>query len=163
MDNTLLSKLYEKYSKEILLYVYSLSHSWEIAEDITQEVFVKAILSLPESHTNVRAWLYMVARNMCFNQLRKNKNTDAVMDVLINEHSEAESSIERVEEDEQKKELYEALDSLEERYREVLVLQYYEGLSQKEIAAILKLSPENVRVLAHRAKAKLKEYMEKDT
>ena len=53
-----------------------------------------------------------------------------------------------------------ALDKLEDRAREVLLLQYFGNLSQKEIAAILHLTPQNVRVLAFRAKKKVREYME---
>ncbi len=62
--------------------------------------------------------------------------------------------------DERSRLLYQALQHLGEQKREILTLQYYGGLSQKEIAVLLKLSPENIRVLAHRGKRELKEYME---
>ena len=42
MDERLIAELYDKYREEILLYVYSLCHSMEVAEDITQEDFVNA-------------------------------------------------------------------------------------------------------------------------
>ena len=51
---------------------------------------------------------------------------------------------------------------LEPRRREVLTLQYYGGLSQKEIAALLHMSHENVRVLSLRARRELKKWMEED-
>lgn len=42
-----------------------------------QDVFLKALLSLSDSHTNIRAWLYKVARNTCLNELRKrNRETE---------------------------------------------------------------------------------------
>ena len=56
--------------------------------------------------------------------------------------------------------LYQALKHLEPRKREILLLQYFSGLSQKEIAAAMGLTPENVRILAHRGKLELKRYME---
>ena len=54
------------------------------------------------------------------------------------------------------------MNELEERKREILLMQYFGGLSQKEIAAILKMTPENVRVLAYRAKKQLRNEMEGD-
>lgn len=41
------------------------------AEDLMQEVFVKALLSLKDEHTNFRAWLYKVAHNLCINEMKK--------------------------------------------------------------------------------------------
>ncbi len=56
--------------------------------------------------------------------------------------------------------LYEALQHLEETKREVLTLQYFVGMSQKEIAGLLKKTPENVRILSHRGNLELRKYME---
>ena len=43
------------------------------SEDLLQETFLKALLSLPDDHTNMRAWLYLVARNLFFNYYRREK------------------------------------------------------------------------------------------
>ena len=58
MDKQLLEKLYDAYYQEIYLYVYALCKNHEWAADLTQETFLKALLSLDQSHTNMRAWLY---------------------------------------------------------------------------------------------------------
>lgn len=60
MDKQLLEKLYDAYYQEIYLYVYALCKNHEWAADLTQETFLKALLSLDQSHTNMRAWLYTV-------------------------------------------------------------------------------------------------------
>lgn len=73
MDKQILQKLYKDYGNEILLYLYSLCGSRDMAEDLMQETFEKALLSLADRHTNVRAWLYLVARNLCFNAMKKEK------------------------------------------------------------------------------------------
>ena len=75
MNNELLIMLYQKYQKEIYLYLYSLCKRHDLAEDLVQETFLKAILSLSDNHTNMRAWLYLVARNMYFNALKKEKSS----------------------------------------------------------------------------------------
>ena len=88
MDEKLLRELYKKYYRELYLYLYSLCKSKELAEDILQETFLKAILSLHYSHTNMRAWLYLVARNLYFNHSKKQKqqnNFDEISDVISEE------------------------------------------------------------------------------
>ena len=73
MDKILLETIYEKYGREVFLYILYLCGDAAAAEDLTQETFVKALLSLDEAHTNYKAWLYMVARNLTFNYRRKMK------------------------------------------------------------------------------------------
>ncbi len=71
MDSRILSELYKAYAREIYLYLYSLCKDSHLAEDLMQESFCKAILALSPEHTNMRAWLYTVARNLCLNELKK--------------------------------------------------------------------------------------------
>lgn len=65
-------------------------------------------------------------------------------------------------EHEGKKKLYSALYELENIKREVLIMHYYGGLKQREIADILGISGTNVRVLAHRGRMELKKLLEKE-
>ena len=160
MDNRLLKQLYQKYQKEIYLYLYSLCKNRELAEDLTQETFLKAILSLPDEHTNVRAWLYMVGRNLYFNYRKKAGKELTLEDVDESVYAESLTVLEHLLLDERRRLLFQALQHLKEEQREVLMLQYFGGLSQKEIAALLRKTPENIRILAYRGKNKLREYME---
>ena len=73
MEKDILKQLYQKYRKEIYLYIYSLCKNKSLAEDLLQETFLKALLSLKDDHTNMRAWLYLVARNFFFNYYHKKK------------------------------------------------------------------------------------------
>lgn len=163
MDNKILLKLYKSYKNEIYLYLYSLCGDKSLAEDLTQETFMKAILSLSDEHSNMRAWLYMVARNLYFNH-RKRENRSLPLDEIKDTfHQESSHDIfERLIRDERKRLLFQALQHLGELKREILTMQYFGQLSQKEIAALLKLTPENVRVLAYRGKKELKSYLEEN-
>lgn len=160
MNTQLLNQLYQRYYREIYLYLLSLSKSRTTAEDLLQETFLKAILALPDSHGNTRAWLYMVARNLYFNQRKREQR------LTLTDESEALSAeddlLDRVLADEKRKLLYRGLSRLEERKREILQMQYFGGLSQKEIAAVLHLTPEHVRVLAYRARKELRNWMEEN-
>lgn len=73
MNNRILQQSYERYSRELYIYLYSLCNNGQLAQDLLQETFVTAILSLPDNHTNARAWLYMVVRNLYFNHYKKEK------------------------------------------------------------------------------------------
>ena len=160
MNTQLLNQLYQRYYREIYLYLLSLSKNRTTAEDLLQETFLKAILSLPDSHGNTRAWLYMVARTLSFNQRKQEQH------LTLTDESEALSAeddlLEQIISDEKRKLLYLGLSRLEERKREVLQMQYFGGLSQKEIAAVLHLTPEHVRVLAYRARKELRNWMEEN-
>jgi len=161
MKKQLLKQLYEKYQREIYLYLLSLCKNTELAENLMQETFLKALLSLSNNHTNMRAWLYLVARNLYFNYRKKeHKNIDIheVEEFLQDEKSE--ELMERLLKEERHRLLYQSLQYIGEQKKEILVLQYFGGLSQKEIARLLQISPENVRILAHRGKKELRKYME---
>lgn len=125
-----------------------------------QECFLRAILSLPDGHGNMRAWLYRVARNLLLDQLRgRRREADAMPEPPAGTEEEPLSVYLR---SEKRRRLIELMAGLDERRREILTLQYYSGLSQKEIAALLHLSHENVRVLSLRARRELKKKMEED-
>ena len=72
MDNEILLKTLQSLSERTYLYLYSLCGDRHLAEDLLHETFLKALLALPDGHANMRAWLYMVARNLFYNQWKKN-------------------------------------------------------------------------------------------
>lgn len=161
MDSKLLKELYNKFYRELYLYLYSLSKNREITEDLVQETFLKAILSLSDSHSNMRSWLYMVARNLYYNFAKKEKNKEP-LEGAEQIPSDSEPVIEKIIKDERRRLCFEALQKLGGAKKEVLMLQYFGNLSQKEIAATLNITPENVRVLSYRGKKELKKYMEEN-
>ena len=160
MEKEIFKQLYQKYRKELYLYLYSLCKNESLAEDLLQETFLKALLSLPDDHTNMRAWLYLVARNLFFNYYHREKEKVPLEEAEQLPDTGTQEALDGILKEEKKKILYRAMNSLERRKREILLMQYFGGLSQKEIAAILKITPENVRVLSYRAKRELRIYME---
>lgn len=173
LDKHLLEALYHRYYKELYIFVYSLCGSETVTDDILQDTFLKALLALKDSHTNMRAWLYMVARNLYYNYYNKQKSLLS----LEAEDLDGESSkippvsqknfiqndlLEEVLHKEEKKKLWEAVNQLKGQKKEVILLQYFGDFSQKEIAAMLKITPGNVKVLSYRAKKELKKYLTKE-
>lgn len=160
MDKRILQQLYADYGKEILLYLFSLCKDRDMAEDLMQETFEKALLSLSENHTNMRAWLYIVARNLCFNVMKRERQNVALEKAA--ENASGFDILEELIKKEQHRMLYRALMQLGSPKQEVLQLQYFGGLSLKEIARVLKISPENARVLSCRAKKELRAKLEEE-
>ncbi len=164
MNSDLLKQLYARYYNEIYLYLFSLSHSKEISEDLTQETFLKGMLTLEDRHSNPRAWLFMVARNLYIDYHRKyisrQKSSDA--DETLENIPVYDDVADRMIRDEGRKILYKALQRLDIEKREIIQLQYFMNVSQKEISSILRLTPENVRVKSYRAKKELRKILEDD-
>ena len=148
------------YYNPIYLYLYSMCKSTALAEDLAQETFLKAILSLDDKHQNVKAWLFTVARNLFFNYSKKKRATVSMDELVNREDTTVPTPVAKLIEDEQKQNLLRAMDRLSATKKQILTLQYFGGLSQKEIADLLKLSPSCVRVQAMRAKNDLKKYLE---
>lgn len=163
MENEVLVRFYRAYSREIYLYLYGLSNNRQLSEDLMQETFVKALLSLQTADTGVKAWLYKVARNLYFNTYRKDKRLVMGLDNAenkgaLNEETE-ENPLNKLLINERDNVLYKALNKLEGKKKEVLLLQYFSGLSGKDIAKLLGITTENVRILAFRGKKELKLYL----
>ena len=153
VDNQILLKLYSLYQKELYLYLYSLCGDRHLAEDLLHETFLKALLALPDGHGNMRAWLYMVARNLFYNQQKK-KSREILMDEQMYplEEKTEKGLPEKIFEEEDRRMLYQAIRRLDIKKREIIQMQYFGGMTQKEIAAVLHITLENVRVLAYRAR-----------
>ena len=161
MNGEGLEKVYESCSGEIYVYLYSLCRNKSLAEDLTQETFVKALLSLPEGHGNIRAWLYKVARNLYFNHRRK-EPASVALDEIAEKADESDGPEEALLKKLRSRKLYEAVLRLEGKKREVILLQYFSGFPSAQIAAMLNITQGNVRVLSHRAKQELKKLMEEN-
>ncbi|OUN71471.1 RNA polymerase subunit sigma-70 [Drancourtella sp. An57] len=157
----MIKQLYHQYGKELFLYLYSMCQQKELAEDLLQETFLKAILALPEYHTNMRAWLYKVARNLFYNLYKRNRREICDEEYLKKiSKLEVDEFLEEYISKQETRILYTAMQKLSPVKREVLELQYFGQMPLKEIANVLQLSQENVRVLSHRAKKDLKKLME---
>lgn len=159
MEANILEEVYQRYSRELFLYLYTLLRDTSAAEDILQETFLKAFLSLDKTHPNFRAWLYKVGKNECLNYLKRQKKI--VPEADLEPFYESGCPLDDILKKEQNRMLLETLIKLPILSREVLVMQYFFEMPQREIAEILDLSPGNVRIIVHRAKKELKKEVEK--
>lgn len=140
--------LLTQYGSSILRLAYSYLHNMDDAEEILQDTLIQYLKTAPvlEQEAHEKAWLFRVAGNLSKNRIAYNKvrSTDELKESLAAEQREDLSFV------------WEAVKDLPVKYREVIHLFYYEGLSTAEIAAILEQKESTVRSHLMRGREKLK-------
>lgn len=154
-----IEKLYKEHNKRIYLYIFSICHDKYAAEDLMQETFVKAIVSLPEGCASPLPWLYKVASNLTYDHFREKKR---YCDMEKKKELIDFSSTDKLLTTDEYQALYRAIQKLNENERRVITLHYFSGFRQYEIAAITGLSYSAVRVIAGRAREKLKKLIKEE-
>jgi RNA polymerase sigma factor (sigma-70 family) len=129
------------------------------AYDIVQEVFIRAMSEprLFEPEFRIRAWLYRVTTNLCFNTVRNRKRRGVLLETIQIPTSIAPNQIEKLLAEEQTTTVTIALRTLNAIHQEVLVLRFYMDLSYVEIAQRLEICVGTVMSRLSRAKIKLNE------
>ena len=149
--------LVEKYKARIFALVYAKVGGFEDAEDIAQDVFIESYrrLSTLRRWDNFFPWLYSIASNQCknFHRTRSRRIETVPFDEHTDNHqADMDAHAEKL----RNEQIHEALDSLSEIHRQVLVLRYMAGMRSKEIAQTLRVSPNTVNQRLMRARTQLK-------
>ena len=154
------SLLFERYNKRIFNFLAQMTMDHDLAEDLTQNVFVRILKYRTSYREGLRfqSWIYQVARNVFSDHYQANKNkrsdfvdVEKVSDYLI-DHNEAEEM------DEKEKILHRSIAKLTEEQRELLVLTRFQQMKYEEVAVIMDTTVANIKVKVHRAIAKLREH-----
>ena len=151
--------IYEKYFKDVYLFMLATSKDADIAEEITQETFFKALKEIRyfKGNCSVKSWLCQIAKNLYVDQMRKKRS------VPLDEVKEAAAFTDIEKSMVEKSEaisIYKILHCLEEPYKEVFTLRVLGELSFKEIADIFGKNESWARVTYHRARLKIRELLE---
>ena len=156
---TELEEIYNRYFKDVYLFIYGLSRDRHTAEDITSETFLKAVKSIDsfKGNCDIRVWLFQIAKNSYYSYLRKNKNL-----VNLDSVSEKTEDIDVgrvVASAEELTKLHAILHDISEPYKEVFSLRVFGELSFKQIADLFGKTDNWACVTFHRAKNKIREEM----
>ena len=160
----LIDEIMNKYGQEVLQLVYSYVNNKEVAEDLTQDIFVKCYKSLHtyKGNSNLKTWLWRIAINHCKDYLKSwyNKKVIVTEDesaYTFVQHDSVEQTVIQNAEDSR---LASAVMSLPIKYREVIYLFYYEELSIKEIAIVIDVKENTIKTRLKKAKELLKKGLE---
>lgn len=163
-DTEAFGVLYEQYADVIFRYVYSHLDARVEAEDLTEDIFLRAWKALPkydERGLPFSAFLFRIARNSLIDYYRQRKIVHSIDDIEIQSH---EAGLEEtVELNIENRDLKKSLDGLREDYRNVLIFRFLSGLSPEETAEMMQRSVGAIRVLQHRALSALKDVLERGT
>lgn len=149
----------QRYEDRLMRYVIYLIHNEAMATDIVQETFIKSYQNLQSFNNKYKfsSWIYRIAHNEAMNSVKKEKHVVHDLDVEdIREATYETSTIRDIDRKILQGHVRACLDSLDIRYREVLMLQYYENMKYGEIADVLHIPASTVGVWASRGKAMLK-------
>ena len=143
--------LYDRFQPEILGYLINRLRDREAAEDLTQQVFLKAWQAIPRYQQRgvpFKAWLYRMAHNQMVDYYRQRRPTDNIDGLELPEAAEAEGRVLLAEQHEQ---LQSALERLSEDHRRVLVLRFLMEKPAREIGQIMGRKEVTIRGLQMRA------------
>jgi RNA polymerase sigma-70 factor (ECF subfamily) len=159
-DTEAFGTLVERYQGKLERYARKFIRDLDDSKDIVQEVFIKAYENIQsfDAARRFSPWIYRIAHNEFVNAIKKRSrgpifgvDLDVVFPHLTGEESADASALEK----DLRRELDEYLDELDPKYKEPLVLYYFEGLSYKDMADILRIPTSTVGVRLARGKAML--------
>lgn len=151
-DTEKLSLLFNRYHDKLYDYFLRMTRDEFVSGDLLQMVFERV---LKGKHTYRQeypfvGWVFRIAKNVLMDHYRNEKKTLEIREGIIGDQVEQEDTW-------QKSDIELALDQLEEKYREVLILTRYQDLKYKEVAAIIGVSETGVKTRVHRAIKQLKD------
>lgn len=157
-DENAFGFLVDKYKGAVHALAYRKIGDFHIAEDITQDTFLKAYqkLSTLRRHANFPGWLYVIAARCCISWLRENQHQMQSLEQV--DATQVEASAERKYSDDRVREqLQDALHNLPESDRTVLTLHYLGGMTYEEVSRFIGASTGAVKNRLYRARHHLDE------
>ena len=158
-NTTLYEYFLDRYGQQVFVLVDRIVSCQEDAEELTQDVFLKAFqqLSSFKAESSFSTWIYRIATNVAISAVRKKKNDTIRFDesVFFNlSESQVDEALED-ESEEQLQRLQRAIEQLEADERALITLYYMEEKPLTEVAFILGITEGNAKVKLHRIRKKL--------
>ena len=168
-DVNAFTEIVSRYKDKLKRYIHRLTNvSHEEQEDLLQEVFIKVYKNSYniDPSLSFSAWMYRITYNHVISSHRKKCARPSVIswddkETLLNKLKADEDVHLAIEKKEQQAMIYNAIDKLNIKYKDIILLKYIEEKNYEEIADILKIPPGTVATRLHRAKKSLKKYIEK--
>lgn len=160
-DSDSYGELVVRYEAKLLRYGRKFLARDEDRQDIVQDIFVSAYQNIKSFDTNQRfsPWIYRIAHNAFVNELRKNERRPILpfdFDTIIPHVTYEDPAESEREQKDMRAYLEKGLDAIPSKYREVLVLHYFEDMAYKDIADILQVPQGTVGIRLKRAKEALR-------
>jgi RNA polymerase sigma-70 factor (ECF subfamily) len=167
-------ELVRRYERPIFSLIYRMVRDRELAEDLAQETFVKALNALDSYRPEYKfsSWIFKISNNAAIDHLRRREldtlsldgsphaaTPDAVEATALQIGDRGETPLDVVEAKELGGEIEQAIARLRPEYRQCILLRHVEGRAYEEIAEILDLPLGTVKTYIHRARNELRTYL----
>ena len=158
--------LVERYEQKLLRYAKRFLFDYEDAEDMVQEVFIKAFRNIQgfDVSRSFNSWIYRVAHNEFINAIKKKGREPLSFfdpDTLLPHPIAPKQADDEVKENETRRMLEDCLGQLDPKYREALVLYYFEDMNYETISEVMQIPVSTVGVRLNRGKQQLKNIYQK--
>ncbi|MEJ0021924.1 MAG: RNA polymerase sigma factor [Candidatus Doudnabacteria bacterium] len=159
-DQDAFGRIYDHFADKIYRFIYFRVGHKEVAEDVLSDTFVKSWEKINQINSPgaLSGWLYQIAKNNIIDYYRLKKELIALSEVeefLVDEAS----SVDSVNLSFQQNKILNVLNQLPQDQQQIIKYRFFEDLSNEEISYIMGKTEGSVRVLQHRAIAKLKELL----
>lgn len=151
-------KLYEEYHDKVFGYIFNHTSNKEDAEDLTNDVFLKAFRSLErfdESRASVSTWIFTIMKNTLTDHFRRGHISEELNEDYVSSDDIEGSYLKK----ETLEEIARALKELPEEQRDIIILRYYDGLSLTEISEKLRISYGMIKIKHKKALAALEKLL----
>ena len=158
------SYLVDQYKDFVYTIIFRMVKNKEWAEEIAQDVFVKAYTSLNNYRGDAKfsTWLYTIAYRKALDALKSVKNqkkTDFIDDIQEGDIGSVTDALMHLELEERKTIIKNSILKLKEDEAALITLYYFEEKSVKEIQEITKISVDNIKIKLYRSRKKLYDYL----
>lgn len=162
-DQDAAGRLVEAYADSLTLYINGFIHDVNEAEDLMIEAFALLFAKSRPIHGEnaFKAYLYKTGRHLAFRYLKKHRIQLMSIETLPFELQESALAETPLYHKERKRQLYDAMDSIKQEYREALYLVYFEEMSYRQAAAVMGKTEAQLTKLVYRGKQSLKKSLEK--
>ena len=158
MDKNIQEEIFREYHDKLQWFIFEKVNDQYLAEDLCSDVLMKVYEkydTFDSSKASLSTWIYTIARNKLIDYYRGRKVFEEVPEEISTDSDiEAETCNE-----ESLDELADALEQLDERERDIVILRYYKGITLREIAFKMNISYAYVKILHNKALESLKKYM----
>jgi len=169
-DKEFFTCIVERYEKPLARFIKRISGSGkEEVEDLLQEIFIKVYVNLNDFDENLKfsSWIYRIAHNTAVSHWRKRKVRPEITDLDFEEHTKNLASEfdlgEKIDSKLLRQEIRKVMAKMNVRYREILILRFFEEKDYREISDILRKPIGTVATMINRAKKEFKKKMEEMT
>jgi RNA polymerase sigma-70 factor, ECF subfamily len=156
---------YDQYHQTIFKFILMITKDYQLAEDLTQETFFKAYKHYHtfNRRSSEKTWLFSIAHNVTVDYIRKQRPIQFFKEWFQPPNDRMLEPENAVQIKESSREIYEALGSLKQSHREVIILRKIKGFSTGETAEILNCSDSRVKSLLHRGMLALEKRLIKES